>query len=52
MSSGNAIDQVAQGQLFLDLVLRNRFNRTILDRFSDLGIDDWWLTAGCLAQSI
>lgn len=52
MSNGFSVDQIAQGQAFLDLVLRNRFNHIILDRFSQAGISDWWLTAGCLAQSV
>ncbi|KJE33884.1 hypothetical protein UF64_18380 [Thalassospira sp. HJ] len=37
---------------FLYGILQNPVNRLILDRFSVLGIDDWWLTAGCLAQTI
>lgn len=52
MSIGVPINQVANGQTFLDLVLRNRLNQIILDRVCDFGFDDWWLTAGCLAQSV
>ena len=52
MSTGCPIDQMAKGPEFLDYVLQNRFNAVILDRFSQLGFDDWWLTAGCLAQSV
>ena len=52
MSTDCAIDQMPKGPEFLERVLQNRFNTAILDRFSQLGLDDWWLTAGCLAQSV
>jgi len=52
MSTDCAIDQMPKGPEFLECVLQNRFNTAILDRFSQLGLDDWWLTAGCLAQSV
>jgi hypothetical protein len=34
------------------LCLLNRNNTTIVDRFSSLGIRDWWLTSGCLFQTV
>jgi uncharacterized protein len=37
---------------FLALVLANRWNATLLERLPKLGLVDWWLTAGCLAQSV
>jgi hypothetical protein len=37
---------------FLSLVLANRWNAAILERISQLMLPDWWLTAGCLAQSV
>ena len=52
MSDGLPVDQVPNGTVFLDLVLRNRFNQIIVDRFSEAELSDWWLTAGCLAQSV
>jgi uncharacterized protein len=36
----------------LSLVLKNRWNATILDRAPALDLRDWWLTAGCIAQSV
>jgi uncharacterized protein len=45
----------AQGALrdrFLALALENRWNAIILDRAPSLGLGDWWLTAGCIAQSV
>ena len=30
----------------------NRWNVLILDRAAQLGFEDWWLTAGCIAQSV
>jgi len=37
---------------FLALVLANRWNTTLLQRLPSLCLNDWWLTAGCLAQSV
>jgi uncharacterized protein len=37
---------------FLSLVLENRWNALLLDRAPSLGLEDWWLTAGCIAQSV
>lgn len=37
---------------FLDLVLRNDVNRTILRRGRQLGVPDWWLTAGAVFQTV
>jgi hypothetical protein len=37
---------------FLSLVLANPWNASILERFPRLGLADWWLTAGCVAQSV
>jgi hypothetical protein len=34
------------------VVRENRWNAQILDRATQLGFEDWWLTAGCIAQSI
>ncbi|NHH83303.1 nucleotidyltransferase family protein [Burkholderia gladioli] len=33
-------------------VRENQWNQLILERAPQLGIDDWWLTAGCIAQSV
>jgi len=33
-------------------VLANPWNAAILERMGALGLDDWWLTAGCIAQSV
>jgi hypothetical protein len=37
---------------FVSAVLENQWNQTILSRMSDAGLADWWLTAGCLAQTV
>ncbi len=37
---------------FLEMVLANRWNAALLERLPGLGLPDWWLTAGCLAQSV
>jgi hypothetical protein len=34
------------------LVLVNRANAAILERFSTLGLRDWWLTSGCIVQTV
>ena len=34
------------------LMLLNRSNVAILERFSQLGIRDWWLTSGCLVNTV
>lgn len=39
-------------QRFLDLVLQNPTNRAVLARGHELGVDDWWLTAGAVFQSV
>lgn len=52
MSAGQKPGEIAHGALFLDHVLTNAFNREILDRAAKLGFSDWWLTAGCLAQTV
>ena len=39
-------------QRFLGDILANRNNRAILDRWSDLGLPDGWLVAGCLFQTV
>ena len=52
MSAGQRANDIPLGREFLELVLQNRTNQIILDRFSACGIKDWWLTAGCLAQTI
>ena len=36
----------------LDLVLLNRANAAILERFPRMGVRDWWLTSGCIAQTV
>jgi hypothetical protein len=33
-------------------VLANRWNGAILERVAKLGLNDWWLTSGCIAQSV
>ncbi|MBC04761.1 nucleotidyltransferase family protein [Thalassospira sp.] len=52
MSAGQRASDIPLGREFHDGILQNPVNRLILDRFSALGIEDWWLTAGCLAQTI
>jgi hypothetical protein len=37
---------------FISLVLSNKWNGIVLDRMEQLGLSDWWLTAGCIAQSV
>jgi uncharacterized protein len=37
---------------FLGLVLSNPWNAAILDRMGRLGVADWWLTSGCLVQTV
>jgi uncharacterized protein len=41
-----------QTDRFLSLILANRWNAAILERIPRLALTDWWLTAGCLAQSV
>jgi hypothetical protein len=36
----------------VEVVQTNRWNALILGRAAQLGFEDWWLTAGCIAQSI
>lgn len=35
-----------------ELCLLNRNNATILERFPELGLRDWWLASGCLFQTV
>ena len=37
---------------FIADVLRNRFNRAIVERLDDLKLPDAWLVAGCLFQTV
>jgi len=37
---------------FVSAVLKNEWNRELLSRMSEVGLPDWWLTAGCLAQTV
>lgn len=39
-------------QRFIEVIRQNRFNEQILLRAAQLGFADWWLTAGCIAQSV
>jgi hypothetical protein len=34
------------------VIQKNRWNELILARAARLGFEDWWLTAGCIAQSV
>ena len=36
----------------VELCLLNRNNATILEKFSELGLRDWWLASGCLFQTV
>ena len=36
----------------VQLSLMNRINASILERFPSLGIQDWWLTSGCLFKTV
>ncbi len=48
--AGNA--STSQIHRVLSLVLKNRWNGILLGRARSLGLSDWWLTAGCIAQSV
>lgn len=39
-------------QRFLDLVLANPTVAAVLDRAPQLGVEEWWITAGVLFQSV
>lgn len=39
-------------QRFISEILRNRFNRAILESWSHLELPDGWLVAGCLFQTV
>lgn len=39
-------------QRFLDIVTADPTVRALLDRAPELGLDDWWLTAGVLFQTV
>lgn len=52
MSIGKRASDIPQGREFLEGILQNPINCLILDRFATFGFADWWLTAGCLAQTI
>jgi hypothetical protein len=43
--------RAAMEQRFISDVLRNRFVRSIFERWSDLALPQGWLVAGCLFQS-
>jgi hypothetical protein len=36
----------------IEVIQNNRCNQLILSRAVQLGFEDWWLTAGCIAQSV
>ena len=42
----------ADQERFLGIVLADPTVTTVLDRAPDLGLDDWWLTAGVLFQAV
>jgi hypothetical protein len=52
MSRSVAMSTRSDERRFLSLVRANRWNTMILERMPRLGLRDWWLTAGCLAQSV
>lgn len=52
MSAGQRANEIPLGYEFLEGIFQNPVNRLILDRFAEFRIEDWWLTAGCLAQTI
>jgi hypothetical protein len=52
MSAGQPAGDIPLGHEFLAAILQNPINRLIMDRFATFGLEDWWLTAGCLAQTI
>jgi hypothetical protein len=41
-----------QSEIFLENVLQNQVNRTLLRRLPAFGLDDVWLVAGCLFQTV
>jgi uncharacterized protein len=44
--------RVAEDEVFVGLVLRNEFNRIVLECAPALGLPDWWLTAGAVFQTV
>jgi len=42
----------AEQNCFVELVLRNPVNRVVLERGAQLGVPDWWLTAGAVFQTV
>jgi hypothetical protein len=45
-------DEKEELQRFVELVLRNPVNRTVLARGHLLGVRDWWVTAGAVFQTV
>ncbi len=41
-----------EAAIFLSMVSQNPYHQVILSRMASFGLADWWLTAGCLAQTI
>ncbi len=50
----DSLDTVAErlAARVAELCLLNRNNALILERFPELGLRDWWLTSGCLFQTV
>jgi len=44
--------RAALEQDLIEIVLKNPWNALILATAEQLRLDDWWLTAGCVAQSV
>lgn len=45
-------NEEVESRLLLDHALANPWNAAILDRARHLGLADWWLTSGCIAQTV
>ena len=50
MNAGRVSD--ADRDTFIEMVLQNPVNRTLLDRLPHLELPDAWLVAGCLCQTV
>ncbi|PKR54776.1 nucleotidyltransferase family protein [Thalassospira marina] len=51
ISPENAVTD-SDARTFVSLVCQNPHVQAILNRMAHFGLQDWWLTAGCLAQTI
>jgi uncharacterized protein len=52
IASSDDAESLDKTNRVLSLILQNNWNATLLDRIPSLDLGDWWLTAGCIAQSV